>query len=280
MTRRFFAPPNWPSMPKDWQPYSGWNPDPAWGQAPYQWEFWREEDDDPDLAHRGSAYYALFALALSICTVLGVALSKIGKVFDEDILAMLGVAPMALTTKLHKRLVARLTHQTKNEVDLAAGFGKPWPIVLVIGSIFYFLSLQVAGLVMGFAASSQRMNAADFMPIAVAGVVLASLASLPLLGFASGLRAERGAYLLPSLMTLFGSLLGLITTKIMLVTNDSVLQYLDNTLVLDLQTSLTILAQYLVLGALLGIPFVYLGRQHRRSQYAAWLVRRTDQLDG
>lgn len=34
-------PPGWPEPPADWQPATGWSPDPAWPRPPRGWQMWR-----------------------------------------------------------------------------------------------------------------------------------------------------------------------------------------------------------------------------------------------
>jgi len=43
---RFAMPPGWPAQAPDWVPPDGWEPDPAWGPAPYGWTFWQPMQSD------------------------------------------------------------------------------------------------------------------------------------------------------------------------------------------------------------------------------------------
>jgi hypothetical protein len=53
---RLNPPPNWPTLPEDWEPDHDWSPDPGWGPAPVGWTLWhRERRAAWLLRHRRSA---------------------------------------------------------------------------------------------------------------------------------------------------------------------------------------------------------------------------------
>jgi hypothetical protein len=77
MKLRWVAPPNWPTMPPNFTPPTGWKPDDSWPEPPPGWQFWQATGESDSWLQRhlvavgGIAAAVLIGLAVIVLAVSG-----------------------------------------------------------------------------------------------------------------------------------------------------------------------------------------------------------------
>lgn len=277
MALRFDPPPNWPAMPEGWQPGPGWRPNPSWGPPPYGWQLWREDVVRPP-AGKGVAYLSTWVAVYSALFAVGLLITFLGiRVGRPDVGALIGFSPAGAAGPVHKFLVGRRTHRSSGEVALEAGFNKPWWVVLLVSGTLYFVALQAAGVVSGLVLASNGFGAESLGVVLDVATILVTLAVFPPLGYWVGLRVDKmSAYFLPPLIGLLGQAGGILLSVAVLSNGGP--EYEPILLSINAMSVAIGLSFGVIMGVVAGIPFVFVGRENRASQYVAWMAKKTDRV--